>query len=76
MEISSDSAINSLAYKTMKTKRQFFIKTIPSKDCCFEILSFAFFKEEVERLLRMLCREARTYLSSNQDMIEVMKSMI
>lgn len=60
----------------MKKKQTFFIKKIPSKDICLEILSFAFFKEEVERLLRILSKQSREYYGQNEDMIDEMKSMI
>ena len=42
-------------------KQSFFIKKLPSVDLCLQILSFAFFKEEVERLLRLLSKAAREY---------------
>jgi hypothetical protein len=57
-------------------KQAFPIKKIPSKECILEILSFAFYKEEVERLLRMLSKQSREYYAENLEMIDSMKSMI
>lgn len=41
-----------------------------------EILSYAFYKEEIERMLRILSKQAKEYLDQNAHFIDSMKSMI
>lgn len=37
-------------------KKAYFIKTLPSQDCCFEILSFSFHREDVETMMKLLSK--------------------
>jgi hypothetical protein len=46
-------------------KKVFFIKKLASQECCFKILSYAFNRENVETLMKMLSKEAQNYLEHN-----------
>lgn len=43
-------------------KQAFFIKCLPSKDCCLLVLSYGFYKEDVQSLMKLLSRQAQIYL--------------
>jgi uncharacterized circularly permuted ATP-grasp superfamily protein len=55
---------------------QFFIKSLASKKCCFMILGYAYHKEEVENLLKLLSKAARNYYQQNAQDIDGLKSII
>jgi hypothetical protein len=59
-----------------KKGSSFFIKRIASKKCCFLILGFAYYKEEVETLLTLLSKSSRNYLTKNMGDIEGLRSLI
>jgi len=59
-----------------KKGTSFFIKRIASMKCCFLILGFAYYKEEVETLLTLLSKSSRNYLAKNKGDIEGLRSLI
>jgi len=65
---------HSMVENFTQAKKVFFIKKLASQECCFKILSYAFSRESVETLMKMLSKEAQNYLSHNYNSISVMKS--
>lgn len=63
-ELQSSNILEEVA-KIENGKKAYFIKKIPCQDCCFEILSFSYHREDVEIIMRLLSKEARNYLNQN-----------
>lgn len=81
MEQSEDSLQGGLAMHPygetgQQQKQAFFIKKLPSKECCQEILGLAFYREEVSSLMKLLSKQSITFAEQNTDFILRMRSKI